>query len=451
MRENMMLKLSVFMSPTGGHSGGWRHPDAVMDAGYNFDRWVEFAKIVERGKLDMMFLADGNGVNGIEDRDLLSRNPVVRPAVIEPICLLSALATHTSRVGLVATATTTYDQPYSVARRYAGLDWVSKGRAGWNVVTTSNANDSQNFSRDEHVEHADRYARADEFVSVVKDLWDSWADDAFVFDKAKGVFLDGEKIRLVNHEGSDFKVRGPLNSARPPQGHPVIVVAGASPAAIDLAANHADVIFTVTETKEAAQEFYAKVKAAARAKGRDPDTLKVFPGASIFVGETAEEAESSYRELQELIPDDVGMKMLGKMCGVDLTGYSPEDSLPELPETLGIRSFRNLVADIAQRDGANLRELYQKILPARGHVLIKGSAAQVVDVMEEWYRDKACDGFNLVAPYLPAGLERVVDLVIPELQRRGLFRTEYEGTTLRDSLGLGHVPNPYFEQVQAAE
>jgi alkanesulfonate monooxygenase len=445
-----MLKLSVFMSPTGGHAGGWRLPDAIVDAGFNYDRWVELARIVERGKLDMLFLADGNGVNGIENPELLSRNPVTRPAVIEPICLLSALATVTTRVGLVATATTTYDQPYSVARRYAALDWISKGRAGWNVVTSSNPEDSKNFSRDAHVEHNDRYERAGEFVDVVKDLWDSWADDAFVLDKEQGVFLDGDKIRLIEHKGRNFSVRGPLNSARPPQGHPVIVVAGASDSAMNLAARTADVIFTVTETKEAARKFYADVKARAASHGRDPDTLKVFPGASIFVGATAAEADAEYRRLQDLIPEEVGMQMLSKMCGVDLSGHSPEDSLPELPETLGIRSFRNLLAEMAQRDGLNLRQLYQVILPARGHVLIKGDAVQVADVMEEWYRDKACDGFNIVAPYLPGGLEKVVDLVVPELQRRGLFRTEYEGATLRDSLGLARPENRFFAGEAAA-
>lgn len=447
-----MLKLSVFMSPTGGHAGGWRHPDAVVDAGFNYDRWVEFAKLVERGKIDMMFLADGNGVNGIENRELLSRNPITRPVVIEPVSLLSALATATSHVGLVATATTTYDEPYSVARRYAALDWISKGRAGWNVVTSSNPEDAKNFSREKHVEHADRYERAGEFVDVVKDLWDSWADDAFVLDKERGIFLDGEKVRLLEHKGKHFSVRGPLNSARPPQGHPVIVVAGASESAMDLAARTADVIFTVTETKGAAQHFYADVKDRLRKYGREPDELKVFPGASIFVGTTVDEAEARYRQLQDLIPESVGMGVLSKMVGVDLSQYSPEDPLPELPDTLGIRSFRNMLAEMSKRDGLNIRQLYQHVLPARGHVLIKGDVGHVADTMEEWYRDKACDGFNLVAPYLPGGLEQIIDLVIPELQRRGLFRTQYEGTTLRESLGLKQPSNRFFaSEAVAAE
>lgn len=446
-----MLKLSVFMSPTGGHAGGWRHPDAIVDAGFNYDRWVEFAKLVERGKLDMMFLADGNGVNGIENPDLLSRNPITRPVVIEPVTLLSALATATSRVGLVATATTTYDQPFSVARRYAGLDWISKGRAGWNVVTSSNAQDAKNFSRDEHVEHNDRYERAGEFVDVVKDLWDSWADDAFVFDKENGVFLDGGKVRLLEHKGKNFSIRGPLNSARPPQGHPVIVVAGASESAMELAARTADVIFTVTETKEAAQKFYADVKGRVAGYGRSPHALKVFPGAAIFVGETEEEAEADYRRLQDLIPEEVGIQVLSRIVGVDLSAYSPDDPLPDLPDTLGIRAFRNVLQKLSREDGYSIRQLYQHVLPARGHVVFKGSAKQVADMMEEWYRDKACDGFNMVAAYLPGGLEKVVDILIPELQRRGLFRTEYEGTTLRDSLGLPRPENRFFAAGAAVE
>lgn len=442
------LKLSVFMSPTGGHVGGWRHPDAVGDAGFNFDRWIEFAQIAERGKLDMLFLADGNGVNGVDNPALLGRNPTTRPVVIEPVCLHSAIAAVTSRIGLVATATTSYDQPFSVARRYAALDWLSKGRAGWNVVTSSNPEDSKNFSQNDHADLANRYERAGEFVDIVKDLWDSWADDAFLLDKESGQFLDGDKVRLLNHEGRYFSVRGPLNSARPPQGHPVVVVASGSPDGMELAARTADVVFTVAETKESAQAFYADVKGRMAKYGRAPEELIVMPGASVFVGPTEADADRIYRELQELIPDSVGMPTLGRICGVDLSGYSPDDPLPPLPETKGITSFRNLVETMARRDNLTLRQLYQRILPARGHALMKGDPVQVADTMEEWLNDKACDGFNLVAAYLPAGLEAVVDLLVPELQRRGLFRKEYEGTTLRDSLGLVRPANRFFPQAE---
>ncbi|RVQ69654.1 LLM class flavin-dependent oxidoreductase [Croceicoccus ponticola] len=441
-----MLKLSVFMSPTGGHVGGWRHPDAVTDAGFNIERWAELGKLVERGKLDMMFLADGNGVNGIEDPDLLSRNPTVRPVVIEPITLLSTLAMHTKNVGLVATATTTYAEPYSIARHFGSLDWASKGRAGWNVVTTSNSADSMNFGRDEHSEQSERFERAEEFVDVVKGLWDSWADDAFVMDKESGVFLRGDRVRLLNHKGKHFSVRGPLNCARPPQGHPVVVVAGASDAAKELAARTADVIFTVTETKESAQEFYADFKARVVKHGRHPDEVKVFPGASIFVGKTEQDAEDIYKQLQDLIPEQVGIQVLSRIAGLDLTQYPLDGPLPEMPETRGIGSFRAALRRLSDNEGYSIRELYQRVLPARGHIMMKGDPKQVADQMEEWYRDKACDGFNLVAAYLPGALEAIIDLVIPELQGRGLFRKEYEGSTLRENLGLARPADgfPYI-------
>lgn len=438
-----MLKLSVFMSPTGGHVGGWRHSDADTDAGYNIDRWVDYARLAERGKLDMLFLADGNGVNGIDNPALLERNPTTRPVVIEPLCLHSAIAMETSRIGLVATATTSFEQPFSVARRYAALDWISKGRAGWNVVTSSNPDDAKNFSRNEHADPADRYAMATEFVDVVKGLWDSWDDDAFVKDKASGRFLDAEKVRKLDHAGEYFSVRGPLNSARPPQGHPVVVVATGSSDGYELAARTADILFTVAETKEAAQEAYADVKARMAKYGRAPEDLIVMPGAAVFVAASEGDADAQYRTLQELIPDSVGMPTLGRICGLDLAGASPDDPLPELPATKGITSFRNLVEIMARRDNLSMRELYRRILPARGHALMKGSAAQIAETMGEWHRDEACDGFNLVAPYLPGGLEQVVDVLVPELQRRGLFRIDYEGATLRESLGLTRPSNRF--------
>ena len=444
-----MLHLSVFMSPTGGHVGGWRLPEASTDAGLEFEPWVEFARIAERGKFDMIFLADGNGVNGITTPDLLARNPTLRPSVFEPLTLLSAIATHTSHIGLVATTTTTYDEPFGVARRFASLDRLSKGRAGWNVVTSSNPEDALNFSHDEHVEHADRYERAQEFVDVTKGLWDSWADDAFIQDKAAGLFLDPLKVRTLDHKGKHFSVRGPLNSARPVQGHPVIVQAGGSEPAKAMAARVADVVFTVNETKESAQAFYADVKGRLAQYGRTPDQLVVLPGASVFVGRTAEEAEALYQTLQDLIPESVGVALLSKMLSFDLSTYDLDGPLPEITgEVKGITTFRNMIRDMAGRDGLTIRQTYQKVLPARGHFLIKGDPIHVADQMQDWYESKACDGFNIVAPYLPGGLSAFVDLVVPELQKRGLFRKDYEGPTLRDSLGLAWSPNPHFGAVR---
>lgn len=440
-----MLKLSLFMSPTGGHVGGWRHPDARIDAGLSFEPWLEFARLAERGKFDMMFLADGNGVNGITTPDLLARNPTLRPSVFEPTTLLAALATHTRHIGLVATATTTFEEPFSIARRYASIDRLSNGRAGWNVVTSSNPEDALNFSRQDHPDWQERYDRATEFVGVVKDLWDSWADDAWVLDKASGQFLDAAKVRLLNHAGKNFSVRGPLNSARPVQGHPVVVVAGGSESAKELAAQIADVIFTVAETKEAAQEFYADVKGRLAKYGRSPDTLVVMPGASVFVGETAVDADATYRELQDLIPTELGVSLLSKLVSADLSGYPVDGPMPALEgEVKGITSFRNALLQMAARENLTIRQLYQHVLPARGHVIMKGDAAQVAAEMQDWLESKACDGFNLVIPYLPGGLSSVVDLLVPELQRRGVFRKDYEGATLRENLGLRRPANRFF-------
>jgi alkanesulfonate monooxygenase len=432
-----MLKLSVFMSPTGAHVGGWRHPDAVTDAGFNFAPWLDLVKLLERGKFDMMFLADGNGVNGITTPDLLAANPTLRPVVFEPTTLLAALAPHTKRLGLVATATTTYEEPFGVARRFASLDLVSGGRAGWNVVTTSNVEDALNFNRDEHVERTNRFDRAEEFVDVVKGLWDSWAADAFTRDKESGQFLDPAKVQMLNHKGTHFQVRGPLNAARSPQGQPVIVVAGASDEAKELAARAADVLFTVNETKESAQKFYADVKGRMAKYGRTPDQLNIFPGASIFVGKTAADAEKLYADLQALIPDKLGVSMLSKLLSFDLSSYDPSGPLPAIEgDVVGIGSFRAMIIEMAKRDKLSIRETYQRVLPARGHVLMKGDAKQVADQMQDWLESKACDGFNLVASHLPGGLEQIVDHLVPELQARGIFRKEYEGKTLREHLGV---------------
>ncbi len=447
-----MLKLSAFMSPTGGHVGGWRMPGAVTNAGLDFEPWIEFAKLLERGMFDMMFLADGNGVNGIDTPELLARNPTLRPVVIEPTMLLAALATVTKHLGLVATTSTTYDQPFSVARRFSALDRLSKGRGGWNLVTGSNPDDAQNFSHDEHLQHGDRFARATEFADIVKGLWDSWGEDAFLQDKVSGRFLDPTQVKPLNHKGENFQVRGPLNSARSAQGQPVIVVAGGSPEAKELAARTADVVFTVNETKDSALAFYADTKARLEKYGRTPDSLVVMPGASVFVGRTAQEAEDLYGELQDLIPDSVGVQLLSKLVSFDLSPFPVDGPMPEVTgEVKGISSFRNAILEAAKRDQMTIRQVFQKVLPARGHFLIKGDAKHVVDQMEDWYRSKACDGFNIVIPYVPGGLETFVDLVVPELQRRGLFRKEYEGTTLRQSLGVAVPASPFARPAVAAE
>lgn len=444
-----MLNLSVFMSPTGAHVGGWRLPDAITDAGFNFDRWQGLAALLERGKFDMMFFADGNGVNGVDTPDLLATNPTLRPVVFEPLMLISALATMTKKIGLVATATTTYEEPFSLARRFAAVDRISNGRAAWNVVTTSNPDDAKNFSREKHVEHADRFGRAEEFVDIVKGLWDSWEEDAFVMNKETGQFLDSSKVHLLNYDGEHFKVRGPLNSARPVQGHSVIVVAGGSEPARELAARTADVLFTITETKEAAIELYADVKERMKRFGRSPDQLRILPGAGVFVSETAADANAVYDKLNSLIPVEVGVATLSKLLSFDLSTYDPDGPLPEITgEVKGLAIFRDKIIKQARDEDLSIRQTYQRVLPGRGHVLMKGSPQDVADIMQDWYESKACDGFNLVASHLPAGLEAIVEHLVPELQKRGLFRKDYEGTTLREHLGVDR-PEPVYSTVSS--
>jgi FMN-dependent oxidoreductase (nitrilotriacetate monooxygenase family) len=341
-----MMNLMTGLLGLGGHLGGWRHPDAWSNQVMNLDHAIELAQIAERGMFDLLFLADGNAVRQMDKPALFAANsPSDRPVVFEPLTLLTAVSQHTSSIGLLATATTTYDEPYSLARRFASLDHVSKGRACWNIVTTSYPEDSLNFSRTEHVAKDVRYDRAREFVTVTKGLWDSWAEDAFVQDKATGQFLDPERVHVLNHVGKHFQVKGPLNVARMPQGYPVLFMAGQSEDGRELAAQHADCVFAVTNTKAAGQEFYADVKGRLGRYGRSPDQLRILPGAAVYVGRTAPEADELFEELQSLIVASLGVPYLSKLVEMNLSGYPLDGPLPDLSgETSGIASARSIVA-----------------------------------------------------------------------------------------------------------
>jgi alkanesulfonate monooxygenase len=371
--------------------------------------------------------------------------------VFEPLTLYAALSQHTSKIGMLSTSTTTYDQPYLLARRYASLDHLSKGRACWNIVTTSYADDSLNFSRTEHVDKELRYERAREFVEVCKGLWDSWADDAFVQNKETGQFLDPSRVHTLNHKGKHFQIKGPLNVARMPQGYPVLFTAGQSEDGRELAAEHADCIFAVTNTKADGQKFYADLKRRLPKYGREPDSLRVIPGCAVYVGRTNAEAQELYDELQALIAPELGVPYLSKLCGMDFSKYDIDGPMPDMSApVVGIASFREAIAEIAKRDNLSIRKTYERILPSMGHCTMVGSASQVADEMEDWYRSKACDGFNINTPVMPRSLNDFVDLVIPELQRRGLFRTEYKGDTLRERMGLRMPANPNFPKTSMA-
>jgi alkanesulfonate monooxygenase len=443
-----MMHLATIPNMVGGHLGGWRHRDAFDDSVMNLEAVADMARIAERGKFDAIFLADGNGVREMARPALFAANfPSARPAMFEPTTLLSAIAMVTSRVGLVATATSTFEEPWMVARRFSSMDHISKGRAGWNLVTASNPGDALNFSRTE-VGREDRYARAEEFYEVVTALWDSWAPDAFPQDKATGQYLNPARVAPIDHAGTHFQVKGPLSLPRTPQGRPVVFMAGQSAPGMELAAKYADALFGAGSTKEDCIRAYADIKGRMAKYGRHPDTLKILPGLTIFVGPTTAEAERLYEELQSLISPMLGVHYLSKQLTCDLTGCDVDGPVPaDIPtEVPGGSSLRRYMLDMIRREGLTVRQAYERLLPAIGGPMFKGSPVEVADMMEEWWRAGAGDGFTILAPVLPRGLRDVVDLVVPELQRRGLFRTEYAGTTLRSHLGLPDAPSRWTER-----
>ncbi|KVZ35394.1 LLM class flavin-dependent oxidoreductase [Burkholderia ubonensis] len=436
------MKLGVFLYQPGHHVAAWRHPDARADGGMSFQHHVDMVRLAERAKFDMAFIADTLGVWGTDIRDL-SRS-VKFVAQFEPLTLLSALSVVTEHIGLVATATTTYNEPFHVARKFASLDHLSNGRAGWNVVTSSNESEALNFSRDAHSAHADRYARAREFVHVVKGLWDSWEDDAFLYDKDAGLYFDERKLHVPDHRGEHFSVRGPLNVARPLQGHPVLFEAGQSEAGKTLAAETAEGIFTIQQSLADAQAFYMDLKARVETAGRSPRHLKVMPGVFPIVGRTADEAEEKYAQLQALVHPDVGMALLSAMLGgADLSGCRLDDPLPELHDTNAGKSRLAMLVRTAREQKLTVKELYLSVACARGHWIVRGTPQHIADQLEERFTQRAADGFIVMPPTFPGGFVDFVEHVVPELQRRGLFRTEYEGRTLRDHLELPRPANRF--------
>jgi len=436
------MKIGLFLMPFGHHAGGWRHPDAEPDNGPELAKYVRWVKTAERGRFDTIFLADTPALfhHGTET----ARN---RPggAGFEPITLLSALAAVTENIGLIATGSTTYDEPYNLARRFASLDHLSNGRAGWNVVTSWVAAAAQNFGLEAHPDHGARYRRALEFFDVVTGLWDSWEDDAFLRDKASAVYFDPSKLHQLNHVGEHFRVRGPLNIPRPVQGHPVIVQAGASDTGRDAGAQIADLIFVASPDLEDAQGFYADVKARAAGFGRNPDLIKILPGVSPVIGRTQAEAEAKLAQLHALVPEPVALNALSERIGFDLSGYDPDGPLPEMDETNGGKSRQKLLAAIARKDNLTIRQLARTVVSTRGFQSVVGTPETVADSLERWFKEGAADGFNIMPPTMPGGLDDFVDHVVPLLQERGLFRTEYEGRTLRENLGLPRPANRFAE------
>jgi len=446
------IRLGAFLPGGGQHVAAWRHPDQPADGATDFAFHKQLALTAERGLFDAYFLADGLAVSfggGTEGGN-------AKVAGFEPVTLFSALAPLTTHIGFIATASTTYEEPYNLARKFASLDLISEGRAGWNVVTTATEAAAHNFNLDQQHPHAVRYRRAAEHVEVVKKLWESFEDDAFIRDKETGVFFERGKLHYTDHRGEHFRVKGPLNVPRSPQGHPVIVQAGQSEDGRGLAAQTAEVIFTAHQNIGTAQEFYRDIKARARGFGRNPDHVLVMPGVSPFIGRTQQEAQDKYDQLTSLILEEDGIALLNGLTGgtLDLSGHDLDGPLPPAPPTEGMKSRQALIRQIADENNFTIRQLYQWVASARGHFTIVGTPETIVDTLQEWFENEAADGFNILPPWLPTGLDDFVDLVIPELQRRGLFRTAYEGRTLRENLGLPFPENRWAvarNTIQAAE
>ena len=440
MTTPRQLRLGAFMRPVSIHTGAWRYPGSYPDANFNFAHLKRFAQTLERARFDAFFMADHLAVLNMPV-DALKRSHTVTS--FEPFTLLSALAGATEHIGLIATGSTTFDAPYHIARRFASLDHISGGRAGWNIVTTSNPDAALNFGLEEHMEHGERYARAREFYDVVTGLWDSFADDAFIRDAESGIYFDPDKLHVLNHKGKYFSVRGPLNIARPVQGWPVIVQAGASDAGRQLAAETAEVVFAAGSSLANARRFYADVKGRMEKVGRNPDHLKILPGALVVVGDSIEEAREKRARLDSLVHYANAIASLSIALGHDASGFDPDGPLPEVPDTNASKSGRERVIELAKRENLTVRQLAQRLGGYGGHAFV-GTPATIADQMEEWLVTRGSDGFNVMFPFLPAGLEDFVDRVVPELQRRGLFRREYEGKTLRENLGLPRPESAFF-------
>jgi len=433
---NGKMKFAVFlMADSNYHIAGWRHPDAYVDAGSNIQRWIEFAKTLERGKLDMLFVADVIGVPGVHNPESLRYASTVDK--FEPFTLLAALSSVTHRLGLVATSATAYNEPYNVARTLASLDHLTGGRAGWNLVTGGSYEDAANFSQPVHAAHGDRYERGEEFVDVVRGLWGSYDRDAFPRDKTSGRYVDPAKVHVLNHTGKYFSVKGPLSVGRPPQGYPVIVQAGTSEPARKLSARVADVVFTAQSSIDDAKAFYADVKGRMQQHGRHPDDLKVMPGVAMYIGRSQQEAEAKCEALNALIPIEVAVARLSRMLGgVDLSGYALDEPMPEVQGNAARMSTPLNYVRLARRENLTLRQVAMRSAAGKDHWTLIGTPQTIADELERWFVEKAADGFNLLPPHVPGAINEFVDLVVPELQRRGLFRTEYEGATLRENLGV---------------
>jgi FMN-dependent oxidoreductase (nitrilotriacetate monooxygenase family) len=431
--KQRQMHLGVFVLGTGNHSAGWRWEGAATS---NNELGVieEIARIAERGKFDLLFVSDGLVMDPGDHPSFLCR--------FEPTSLISALAMKTRHVGLGATVSTSFSEPYNVARTFASIDHLSSGRAAWNVVTSSSPKAALNFSRDAHMEHELRYEVANEFVDVVRGLWDCWEDGAIVADKETGRYLDPAKVRPLDHKGRFFQVKGPINMARCPQGHPVIIQAGGSPSGLELAARTAEIVFSVVQDIDRAKAAYGDLKGRLAKYGRAPEEVAILPGMMPIVGESEDEAKEKLSTLQSWLTPTNALTLVASRIGYDVTGHPLDAPVPAPPEGEGSRAFSRVLFEKARRENMTLRDLYNLTAAARGHWVLAGTPKTIADTLEEWFVEGAADGYNVLPPYFPGAFADFVDRVVPELQRRGLFRREYEGSTLRDHFGLKRIEAP---------
>lgn len=444
-KANRQILLGAFIPSAGIMGAGWRHPSAAADSFQDFGHYKRIAEILEAARFHALFFNDT--VNIELDLEALARGP--NSVRWDPLVLLPALALVTKHIGLIATASTTYNEPYNIARKFANIDHLSGGRAGWNLVTSLGG--GENFNLDAHVLHANRYERAEEFYDVVTGLWDSWQDDAFVQDKASGIWLDTEKMHVLNHHGKHFQVKGPLNAARPIQGYPVVAQAGSSDAGRALAARAGELIFTAQHTVEQGRQFYAEIKQQAAVLGRNPEHVKILPGVSTVVGRTLAEAQAKYDRQQELLDPTTFLRTISRFTslGFDLSELPFDEVVPLPPQTFDTnthKSRQKLVFELIRRERPTVRELFNK-LTAGGHRILIGTPQSIADDFQEWFEQDAADGFNVMFSGLHEGISDFADGVVPELQRRGLFRHEYQGDTLRENLGLPYIPNRHAATV----
>ncbi len=445
MAQKRQMKLAAYLIGSGMHVASWRHPQSSPDASIDIKAFQKLAQIAERGKFDLAFIADSLAINHESHPHILNR--------FDPIVLITALAAATEKIGLGATASTTYSEPYVLARQFASVDHISGGRVGWNVVTTADATGETalNFSREKHWEHDHRYERAEEFIDVVKGLWDSWEDDAFIYDKETGQFYDPEKVHELHYEGEHFKVKGPLNIARSQQGQPAIIQAGASIPGQRLAARTAEVVFTHWDDIEEAKQFYQKLKSQLKDFDREQDELHILHGISPIIGETEKEAIQKYHELQQLVDPYESLRFVsGYMGNVDFSKYPLDTPAREVkfPEVNSIQSQFNEMKKIIDQEDLKVGDLYTRFFGAAKRDEFIGTPVQVADEMERWFTEKAADGFMIQFPLLPRDLDDFVTHVVPILQERGLFRFDYEGDTLREHLGLKVPKNSFALKAQ---